>query len=95
MYKWNDYLDVNSLIFSKRIRGGHDRMLMVDAKHIQKVYNTNGIQVNALKDTTLTIEKGEIVSIMGPSGCGKTTFPTVSLALTTSRVARSRLKERN
>jgi len=47
---------------------------MVDAQHIQKVYNTNGIQVNALKDITLTIEKGEIVSIMGPSGCGKTTL---------------------
>ena len=49
-------------------------MLMVDAQHIKKVYNTNGIQVNALKDITLTIEKGEIVSIMGPSGCGKTTL---------------------
>lgn len=49
-------------------------MLMVDAQHIQKVYSTYGIQVNALKDITLTIEKGEIVSIMGPSGCGKTTL---------------------
>ena len=49
-------------------------MLMVDAQHIKKVYNTNGIQVNALKDITLTIKKGEIVSIMGPSGCGKTTL---------------------
>jgi len=49
-------------------------MLMVDAQHIQKVYNTYGIQVNALKDITISIEKGEIVSIMGPSGCGKTTL---------------------
>jgi ABC-type lipoprotein export system ATPase subunit len=46
-------------------------MLMVDAQHIQKVYNTNSIQVNALKEITLIIEKGEIVSIMGPSECGK------------------------
>jgi len=49
-------------------------MLMVDAQHIQKVYNTYGIQVNALKDITLKIERGQIVSIMGPSGCGKTTL---------------------
>lgn len=49
-------------------------MLMVDAQHIQKAYNTIGIQVNALKDITLTIEKGVIVSIVGPRGCGKTTL---------------------
>jgi len=49
-------------------------MLMVDAQHIQKVYNTYGIHVNALKDITLKIERGQIVSIMGPSGCGKTTL---------------------
>jgi putative ABC transport system ATP-binding protein len=50
-------------------------MLMVDAQLVQKVYNTNGTQVNSLKDITLTIEKGEKVSIMGPSRCRKTTLP--------------------
>jgi putative ABC transport system ATP-binding protein len=43
-------------------------------RNISRRSITQTIQVNELKDITLTIEKGEIVSIMGPSGCGKTTL---------------------
>ena len=35
-----------------------------------------------LSDTSLSIEKGEIVSILGPSGCGKTTLLNLILGLT-------------
>ena len=31
-------------------------------------------KLTALKDITLTINKGEFVCLLGPSGCGKTTF---------------------
>ncbi len=34
----------------------------------------NGQWVQALKDITLTIKEGEIMSVLGPSGCGKTTL---------------------
>ena len=53
---------------------GGFKMLMVEAQHVHKVYELNGVRVNALKDINLLIEKGDMVAIMGPSGCGKTTL---------------------
>ena len=34
----------------------------------------NGDHVQALKDVTLHIQSGELMSVLGPSGCGKTTL---------------------
>ena len=34
----------------------------------------NGSFVQALKDVTLTLKQGELMSVLGPSGCGKTTL---------------------
>ena len=47
---------------------------IVEARQLEKVYDTGVVRVDALKGVDLAIHRGEIVSIMGPSGCGKTTL---------------------
>jgi putative ABC transport system ATP-binding protein len=47
---------------------------IVEARGVSKTYDTGKIQVNALTSVDLTINRGEMVSVMGPSGCGKTTL---------------------
>ena len=43
-------------------------------EHVAKGYDFNGQVVPVIADLSLTLRKGEIVSIVGPSGCGKTTL---------------------
>ena len=47
---------------------------IVEAKELEKIYDTGAVRVHALKGVDLAIHRGEMVSIMGPSGCGKTTL---------------------
>ncbi|MDP6670193.1 MAG: ABC transporter ATP-binding protein [archaeon] len=54
---------------------------VLEAKDVFKIYDMGKIQVHALSGVSLTVNKGDYISIMGPSGSGKTTLLDVLSAL--------------
>ena len=57
--------------------------VVIEAKNLDLTFQTSDGPVHALKDVSLTVEKGDFVSFIGPSGCGKTTFLRAIAALET------------
>ncbi len=48
--------------------------VLLEIKNLSKVYESKGVNVKALTDVNLTVNKGETIGIVGESGCGKTTL---------------------
>ena len=47
---------------------------LLSVEHVRKVYTTDGNAVEAVRDLTFELARGEFVCLVGPSGCGKTTL---------------------
>lgn len=52
-------------------------MALIETQNINKTYSLGDVEVHALKNVSLVIDKGEFIAIMGPSGSGKSTFMNV------------------
>jgi putative ABC transport system ATP-binding protein len=66
----------------RRANGNGQHSAAVRTRDLWKVFEHDGIRVEAVRDVTMTIEPGEFVVLAGPSGSGKTTLLNVIGGLT-------------
>ncbi|HJV93410.1 MAG TPA: ABC transporter ATP-binding protein [Azonexus sp.] len=59
----------------------HDNEVILDVKNLRVAYG----KVEALHEVSLTIRRGEIVTVIGPNGAGKTTLLAALMGLLPSR----------
>ncbi len=52
-------------------------MPLISLRDVVKIYDVGEVQVTALEGVSITIDKGEFVTITGPSGSGKSTFMNI------------------
>jgi ABC-type lipoprotein export system ATPase subunit len=53
---------------------GHGQPAIVEARAVEKRYDTGQLEVQALRGVSFSVRIGEMLAIMGPSGSGKTTL---------------------
>src|SRR5690606_20982520 len=67
---------LDALLGRARARSQLSRHPMVELETLRKEYvarSSSAPPTLAVDDLTLTVERGELLTLLGPSGCGKTT----------------------
>ena len=52
-------------------------MSLLRLDRVRRTYDMGTVQVDALRDVSMSVERGEMVAIVGPSGSGKTTMMSI------------------
>jgi len=52
-------------------------MSLLRLEHVGRDYDMGHVTVQALRDVSMSVERGEMVAIVGPSGSGKTTMMSI------------------
>jgi len=63
------------------LRQAQDRLSLIQAEQLVKIYDTREVPLRALDGVNLEIARGEFIAIMGHSGSGKSTLMNVLGAL--------------
>lgn len=53
-------------------------MAILELSKVKKTFGSGHKQIDAMKETDFTAEKGELIAVIGPSGSGKSTFLTIA-----------------
>lgn len=65
---------------------------IIEMQGIHRIYDEGGIPTHALRGISLTVKRGELLSIMGPSGSGKSTLMYIMGCLDTPTSGTYRLE---
>ena len=75
-----DYRAQSSAV-AERFAKLHERPVVLEAKHLGKVFDGSSGPVEALRDINFTVRRREFVTVIGASGCGKSTLVRILAGL--------------